>query len=375
MASLPPPAAGVPLARTRRVLAWGLRLIGAAGLVVAFLGCCVFTAPMYDGPVTDHFDGDVFHNDPPAETRTGDFLRWRMRRNLGPWDEWTESEPGAPPPERVTGDRLRVTFVNHSTVLLQMGGVNVLTDPVWSKRVSPVSFGGPVRRRAPGLRFEDLPPIDVVVISHNHYDHMDVATLKRLAEEHAPLILAGLGNKRFLESRGVTGVRDLDWWEAATIDLGGDAGDEVRITCVPVRHFSGRGFTDRNGTLWCGFVVESAEAGRAYFAGDTGYGRHFADARERMGPMRLSVLPIGSYLPRWFMSPVHIDPAGAVRAHRALEAGTSVGVHFGTFALADDGQYQPEADLAAALERVDGPPPRFWVLGFGEGRDVPALPE
>jgi len=350
---------------------WSLRLIGVAGLGVGFLGCCVFTAPIYDGQRTDHFDGDRFHNESAAETRTGDFLRWRMNRDLGPWDEWTESEPGAAPPERVFGGTMRVTFVNHSTVLLQMGGVNVLTDPVWSERVSPVSFAGPKRRRAPGLRFEDLPPIDVVVISHNHYDHMDIETLRRLVDEHSPLILTGLGNAEFLEENDVAGARDVDWWDAIELDVG----EDVSVTCVPVRHFSGRGFTDRNGTLWCGFVVESPAAGRAYIAGDTGYGRHFSDAAERLGPMRLSVLPIGSYLPRWFMSPVHIDPAAAVRAHRALQSGTSVGVHFGTFALADEGQYEPEADLAAALERIDGPAPRFWVLGFGEGRDVPSLTE
>jgi len=367
----PSSAPSVRYARVRSVVRWGLRLIGAFALVVAFLGCCVFTAPMYEGPDSDHFDGTRFHNETPADTQTGDFLRWRMDRNLGAWDDWTESEPGAPPPRRVTGDRMRVTFVGHSTVLLQMGGVNILTDPVWSERVSPVPFGGPARRRAPGLRFEDLPPIDVVVVSHNHYDHMDVATLRRLSDEHSPIFFAGLGNAEFLASKGVSGARDMDWWDARDIDV--DGGEGVTLTCVPVRHFSGRGFTDRNGTLWCGFVVESAATGRAYFAGDTGYGPHFAEAARRLGPMRLTLLPIGAYLPRWFMSPVHMEPKSALRAHRDLQAGTSVGVHFGTFPLADDGQYQPEADLQTALDRIEGPKPRFWVLGFGEGRDVPAL--
>lgn len=361
-----PPATTARPTLFRRVLRWTLRVTGLGTLTVLYLGGCVFSAPTYDGPESDHFDGVRFFNHVSTEGRFTDFVKWRMNRDEGPWDEWTESETGEPPPERVADGRLRVTFVNHSTVLLQMDGLNVLTDPVWSERVSPVSWAGPRRKRAPGLRMEDLPPIDVVLISHNHYDHMDVPTLRRLAESHGPRVLAGLGNARYLASEGVGRAEDMDWMD------GVDVTDDVRITCVPAQHFSGRGLSDRNGTLWCGFVIEGP-SGRVYFAGDTGYGPHFAEARRLFGPMRLALLPIGSYRPEWFMEPVHTTPAQAVQAHHDLEAATSIGIHFGTFALGDDGQEEPLADLEAALAADPTRSPRFWTLENGEAREVPAL--
>jgi L-ascorbate metabolism protein UlaG (beta-lactamase superfamily) len=352
--------------RLRRALKWTLRGSALGVLGVVYLGGCVFAAPTYEGPESDHFDGERFFNHVTTEGRFTDFVRWRLNRDAGPWDEWIESEPGAPPPERVTAGGLRATFVNHSTVLLQMDGLNVLTDPVWSERVSPVSFTGPRRKRAPGLRFEDLPPIDVVLISHNHYDHLDVPTLRCLAASHAPRVLAGLGNAQYLTAEGIGRAEDLDWME------GTDAAPGVRITCVPAQHFSGRGLTDRNGTLWCGFVIEGP-SGAVYFAGDTGYGPHFAQAREDFGPFRLALLPIGSYRPEWFMAPVHTSPAEAVRAHHDLGAATSIGIHFGTFALGDDGQHEPLTDLEAALAADPIDDTRFWTLENGEGCDVPPL--
>lgn len=359
----PPPA---PISLRRRVLRWTVRgvALSVAGLV--YLGACAFSAPTYEGPPSDHFDGERFFNHVSAEGRFTDFLRWRMSRDLGPWAEWTESEPGAPPPERVDGGRLRATFVNHSTVLVQMDGLNILTDPVWSERVSPVSWAGPRRKRAPGLRFEDLPPIDLVLVSHNHYDHLDVPTLRRLSAEHRPRVLAGLGNAEYLAAEEIERAEDMDWADRVEI------ADGVTVTCVQVQHFSGRGLMDRNGTLWCGFVIEGP-SGRVYFAGDTGYGPHFAETREQFGPMRLALLPIGAYRPAWFMAPFHISPESAVRAHRALDAGTSLGIHFGTFSLADDGQSEPVDDLRAALEAKGIDAERFWALEHGVGRDVPPL--
>lgn len=353
--------------RLRVVLSWTLRGLALAVAALLWLGGCVFSAPTYDGPVSDHFDGERFHNHVSTEGRFADFLRWRLNRDLGPWEEWTDAAPGEPPPERVDGGRLRATFVNHATVLLQMDGLNILTDPVWADRIGPVSWAGPRRRRPPGLRFEDLPPIDLVLISHNHYDHLDLPTLRRLSAAHRPRVLAGLGNAQLLAAEGVGGAEDLDWGD------GVDVSDRVRVTCVPAQHFSGRGLSDRDGTLWCGFVVEGP-SGRVYFAGDTGYGPHFAEARRLFGPMRLALLPIGAYRPRWFMAPMHTSPEEAVQAHRDLEAATSIGIHFGTFALADDGQREPLDDLAAALAADPVAPPRFWALGNGEGRDVPASP-
>lgn len=259
---------------------------------------------------------------------------------------------------------MRVTFVNHATALLQMDGVNILTDPIWSERCSPVSFAGPKRAVPPGLRLEQLPPIDVILVSHNHYDHLDLPTLRRLAAEHSPRILVPTGNRPLLERAGVGGADELAWWKSVVV------ADGVRIAAVPARHFSGRGFFDRNRSLWAGFVI-SGPAGSAYFAGDTGFGPHFQEIRGRFGSPRVAFLPIGAYRPEWFMSRVHMSPDEALRAHRILGAGTSVGVHFGTFRLADDGQDEPPARIEALLRDEVGPRPRFWILGFGEGRDVP----
>jgi L-ascorbate metabolism protein UlaG (beta-lactamase superfamily) len=261
---------------------------------------------------------------------------------------------------------MRVTFVNHSTVLVQMDGINVLTDPIWSKRCSPVSFAGPRRAVPPGLLFEQLPPIDVVLISHNHYDHMDLPTLRRLADERRPRIFVPLGNKGTLYRRGVNGAEELDWWQSARVR------DGVHVHAVPAQHFSGRGLFDRDRALWAGFVV-TGPAGAMYFAGDTGFAPHFGQIRERFGPPRLALLPIGAFRPEWFMSRVHMSPDDALRAHEILGTETSLGIHFGTFRLTDDGQDEPAERIAALLRTGEQPPPRFWVLGVGESRDVPAV--
>ena len=291
------------------------------------------------------------------------FLKWMLTRRRGRWKPWTETPPAAPPEDRVAAPRWRATFVNHATVLLQGAGVNVLTDPVWSRRVSPVRFAGPKRHRPPGVRFEDLPPLDLVLVSHDHYDHFDFPTVRRIAQAHPnAFFAAGRGNGRRLASLGARGAAELDWWETAEPLPG------VRVTAVPARHFSGRALL-RDRTLWAGFVV-SNEAGSAYFAGDSGYGPHFAEIGERFPRIALAVLPIGAYRPRWFMQPMHISPAEAVRAARDLAASAAIGVHFGTFELADDGEEEPLHELREALARNPGAPP-FRALGFGESWDVP----
>jgi L-ascorbate metabolism protein UlaG (beta-lactamase superfamily) len=332
---------------------------------------CLLSAPGYEGPATPYFDGKRFRNEEPQPHGFGDFLRWITNRDRGPWPaEALPVPPAPPPPERVAGGGLRVTFVNHSTVLVQVDGLNLLTDPVWSDRVGPASWLGVKRLRAPGLRLEDLPPIDAILVSHNHYDHLDVPTLRALSGRFGAPVITGLGNSELLRRKGIPGGVDLDWWQSTPIAPG------VTVTAVPAAHFSGRGLFDRDRTLWCGFVVEGP-SGRVYFAGDTGRGPHFAEVRRRFGPVRLALLPIGAYRPRWFMSPVHVDPAEAVEAARVLEAGTSVGIHFGTFPQADDGIEEPVRDLEAALgslRREGLAPPRFLALGNGESADVPAAP-
>jgi L-ascorbate metabolism protein UlaG (beta-lactamase superfamily) len=341
-------------------------LCAAAGFVgapAAFYVADPFGAPRYRGPLSDHFDGRQFRNFAPTPMHgLGDFVRWRRTSAPGPWPEWIDSQPAAPPERRVAG--LRVTHVNHSTVLIQMDGVNLLTDPVWSERASPVSWAGPRRHRAPGVRFEDLPPIDFVLLSHNHYDHLDLPTLRRLAAAHHPRVLVPLGVRALLDRARIGRVEELDWWQAAS------GPGALRITSVPAQHFSGRGLRDRNATLWCGYVIEGP-AGRVYFAGDTGWGPHFREIHRRFGPMRLALLPVGAFLPRWFMAPVHLSPSEAVRAHQVLDASTTVGIHYGTFRIADDGLDDPRQALGQALAAQGRP--RFWLLEPGVGRDIPPM--
>jgi L-ascorbate metabolism protein UlaG (beta-lactamase superfamily) len=316
-------------------------------------------------PLSDHFDGEHFFT-PGAEQLPGfgGALKMLATRKQGPWRDYQDFPPGPKPPDRVSD--LRVTFVNHATTLIQMDGLNLLTDPIWSNRSSPVSFAGPTRARPPGIRFDDLPPLDVVLVSHNHYDHMDLPTLQRLDQERgAPRILTGLGNGVFLKSQGISNVEELDWWESREVGPG------VKITAVPMQHFCSRGLTDRNRTLWTGFVV-SGPAGKVLFAGDTGFGPHFKAIADTFGPMRLAILPIGAYRPEWFMGRVHESPAQAAEAQRVLKAQTAVAIHFGTFPLADDGQDEPVEELRKAL--ATHPDQQFWVLDFGEGRDVPRVP-
>jgi L-ascorbate metabolism protein UlaG (beta-lactamase superfamily) len=309
---------------------------------------------------SDHYNGKRFFNPNTADNdrRFGEFMKWVVTRDAPKWQARDGVVPAATPPAPAAGE-VRATFVNHSTVLIQMDGVNVLTDPIWSERASPVSFAGSKRFHAPGLRFEDLPPIHAVVISHNHYDHMDLPTLTRLQAAHRPRFLAGLGNKAYLEQHDLTLVTELDWWQSAPLT------NTVKIHFVPARHFSSRVGVGFHQTLWGGFVLDGP-SDRVYFAGDTGYAAHFAQIRERLGPLRLALLPIGAYLPRWFMAPMHISPAEAVRAQEELRAEQALAIHFGTFHLADDAQDQPGRDLQQALRDAHRPAESFWVPQPGQ---------
>jgi L-ascorbate metabolism protein UlaG (beta-lactamase superfamily) len=320
----------------------------------------------HQGPVSDHFDGEYFHNPANGGLRGGgSVLRWMLNRKPGPWRKWIDEPPGPPPLERIaTG--IRATFIGHSTLLIQMDGVNILCDPIWSLRASPFSWIGPHRHRAPGIRFEDLPPIDIVLQSHDHYDHFDVPTQKRIASQWHPNFVVPLGVRSRFEKHRIAPAgqtSELDWWQSVSL------AENLKITSVPARHFSGRGLRDRNKTLWSGYVIESP-SGVVYFAGDTGYGSHFHEISRRFPQIRLAFLPIGAYLPQWFMAPVHMSPADAVRAHEDVRAATSIGIHFGTFRLADDGEDQPVTELRQALD-ARKQSHRFWVLNAGEGRDIP----
>ena len=337
-------------------------LITAGGVAAAVTAeRFLLAGPRYRGPLTDHFDGEQFHNLEPGTHSEGSFIKWQLQRQRGFWPEWMETAPGAPPPHRVVDGRLRVTLINHATLLVQMDGMNILTDPIWSDRTSPVRFAGPRRHRAAGIRFENLPPIDLVVVSHNHYDHLDLPTLQRLQQHHRSAIVTPLGNGALMREHGIDGARELDWWQSTSVGT-------VTITSVPSKHFSARGLSDRDRNLWGGFVL-SGPSGNLYFAGDTGWGGHFAEIGRRFAPIRLAMLPIGAYLPRWFMHNTHIDPEEAVEAHLALGAKTSVAMHYGTFRLSDEGMTDPVRDLHIAMKRKQVS--NFLVLEQGEGQEVP----
>jgi L-ascorbate metabolism protein UlaG (beta-lactamase superfamily) len=339
--------------RVRIVLGTSLLL---APLAASLLGC--ITAPRHHGPPSDHFDGETFKNVDPFEERgLFDIIKWRLTSEAEAWDAWVDLPKQPKPPARVESG-VRITFVNHATVLVQIAGLNILTDPIWSETTGPFSLG-PRRHKAPGIAFEDLPPIDLVVISHNHWDHLDMPTIARLAERDPIVVFAGLGTAKLFPKSGVK-VRavDLDWWESKTIN-------GVRIRFAPAQHWSTRALVDRNFNLWGSWYFES-DHHRVYFAGDTGAGSHFAAIKARYGAPDLALIPIGAYAPRWFMRSQHLDPVDAVEAHRALGAKQSVAIHWGTFQQTDESMVAPRDELEAALEAAALPPETFVALENGE---------
>jgi L-ascorbate metabolism protein UlaG (beta-lactamase superfamily) len=305
-------------------------------------------------PFPRHFDGKRFFNpDAPQAAGWLDALRWKLTSRPEPSPGFVADVEQLKPPSSVEANELRVTLINHSTLLLQQSGWHILTDPIWSERASPLTWIGPRRRRKPGVRWEDLPRIDTVLLSHNHYDHLDLASLRRLADRGQSQFVVPTGVARLLRSEGIGPVHELDWGESLPLPGG-------TIHSVPALHFSARGIFDRNRTLWCGYVMETANR-VIYFAADTAFGDHFAMIRERFGAPNLALLPIGAYQPRWFMSAVHMGPEEAVRAHQILGAGTSIAIHHGTFQLADEGLDTPKKRLSEC-----GAGDSFVVLDNGQ---------
>jgi L-ascorbate metabolism protein UlaG (beta-lactamase superfamily) len=345
-----------------------LTILPATGLVLGG-GAYVHASqsPLYVGPPTDHFDGVRFF-DPKFRSRRGllDFWRWQFTRDQGYWPDQAPSPFADKPPRRVDGRNLRISFVGHASVLLQTGSLNILIDPVWSERASPLTFAGPKRVNAPGISFDDLPTIDVALVSHGHYDHLDTTTLAALATPHRTRVIAPLGHDLAIRAADpAIAIETFDW--------GGEVwlARDVKVTLAPMRHWSARGVTDRNKALWASFVIDTP-VGRVYHVGDSGYGDgiYFRAAREQHGPFKLAILPIGAYEPRWFMHENHMNPEEAVQAFRDCGAEYALAHHYGTFQMADDGYEAPSLALDAALKAAAVPAARFRKLRPGEVWDL-----
>ena len=346
---------------SRRRLLTGIAALSAAAL--GGIGVRSALARYYEGPVSDHFDGVHFHDPHGAPPKSlAQLLRWWGSRNKAEWPLHVPNAHADTPPERVHDNRLRISYVGHASFLLQTGSRNVLVDPVWSERVSPVSFAGPKRVNDPGIAFEKLPPIDTVLVSHCHYDHLDVETLARLAAAHKPRVITPLGNDTIMRQYDpAIRAEAHDWGDR--VDFGGG----FAVTLAPMRHWAGRGVLDRNKALWAAFVIETP-AGRIYHVADSGYGdgTHFRSARERHGPFRLAILPIGAYEPRWFMREQHMNPEEAVRAFADCGAEFALAHHHGTFQLTDEAIDAPREALIAARTAAGISPDRFRLLQPGE---------
>jgi len=343
--------------------------LAAAGLV----GTCAntYVNPYYD-PAKPHHTPVGFKNNYPHPPK-GNFWKWR-------YEQWRDELPKPPAsdyilpvvmPEadylRANGTEPTVTWLGHATLLVQVGGLNILTDPHFGDRASPFAFAGPKRVVAPPIRVEDLPHIDVVLISHSHYDHLDEDSVIRLNAQRGgpPRFYVPLGLKPWLADVGVTHVEELDWWESRRLD-----GVEVHL--VPAQHWSARTPWDDNRTLWGGFVLLHREL-RFYYSGDTGYSRDFEDIGRRFGGFDLAAIPVGAYEPRWFMGPQHVNPEEAVKIHQDVNARYSVGVHWGTFELTDESLDEPPAKLAAARSAAGLAPERFFLMAHGETRRIADL--
>jgi len=274
-----------------------------------------------------------------------------------PWPARVDESPRRPA-ELDSAAVAVVTFIGHATFLIQTAAGNILTDPMYSRRAGPFNVIGPRRVRQPAVPFDDLPAISMVLLSHNHYDHCDLRTLRKLAQRFDPVVITPLGNGALVRSSGIRRVEELDWWQESKTSV-------LPITLTPAQHFSARSPLDRNRALWGGFVLMAGGA-QIFFAGDTAYAPFFGDVRQRLGPIDLALLPIGAYEPRWFMQSVHMNPAEAVQAHIDLEASESIGMHFGTFQLTTEGVDEPLDALDAACRARNVPLSRFRTLRFGE---------
>ncbi|QQR82067.1 MAG: MBL fold metallo-hydrolase [Deltaproteobacteria bacterium] len=308
--------------------------------------------------MSDHFNGKTFFN-PSGRGRKKlkEVIHWSRTRQPMPWPKWIKQDFEHQIPSKLKSHEAALTYINHDTFLIQTHTTHLITDPIFSNRASPFAFAGPHRVRPPAVSIADLPKIDIVLVTHNHYDHMDIPSLKALYKRSKPLFVVPLRNAIYLHKAGIKNIHELDWWESLD--------HEVRITLTPAEHWSARGFWDRNKALWGSFLIEQ-NGHKIYHAGDTGYGSHFSEIYKRLGSPTVSLLPIGAYEPRWFMKEQHMNPAEAVQAHLDLKSELSIAMHFGTFHLTDEAIDEPITHLKQAMISHKISQNHFKVLNFGE---------
>jgi L-ascorbate metabolism protein UlaG (beta-lactamase superfamily) len=315
----------------------------------------------HKGPMTDHFDGTQFYMEGASHSMS-DMVKWMWQMETVAWPEWINDPEQPPPVDRVEHGELIVTYINHATTLIQIDGMNILTDPIWSLRAGPFPLIGPKRIRNPGVSLEKLPEIDLILISHDHWDHLDIKSIQQIYQRDTPFILTGLGTDAILKANQINKVKGLDWWQRYK-----SATNDISVTFVPAIHSSGRWPFRHNRTLWGGFVIQSP-SGSVYFAGDTGYGDFIQKIAERFDQIRLAILPIGSYEKRWFMKNQHMNPEDATNAHLALNANQSIGMHYATFSEHPEQAVNAhEIDLEIALRKYLIQPSKFKILKFGQG--------
>ena len=339
-------------------------------IVMACVVLCVPSTPVSfaDSSPAAHHGGKVFLNPYTDNGKTGFFgiIRARLSNDWIAYDKSRDIVPTSNPeflPSGTSSNNATVTWIGHASVLIQHQGVNVLTDPMFSDFASPVSFAGPKRITRPAIEQEDLPTIHAVVISHDHYDHLDVSSVKQLG--NTPTYFVPLGIKRWLLKRGIDAARivEMDWWEETQLSV---AGVDLTLTSTPAQHFSGRGLFNRDQTLWTSWSIAWADF-HVWFGGDTGYNDvQFKQIGARLGPIDLGIIPIGAYKPRWFMQTVHVDPREAVQIHRDIGAKQSIGIHWGAFVLSGEGVLTPPQDLVKARTPLAMPQSEFDVLAVGE---------